>query len=137
MSTYFKDLVKHYPKTGAARYWIEIYNWYKDFDDQDPIAVQVYNTWQRYGGPEEGGWWYEEGEPIQTHFIFNKKQAIQRAIKLSEEYDYANQPSITDSRGLSAIHIKYGDDFAKYYPEERPYYCWLTTGHLLEGRQVM
>ncbi|QDP62793.1 MAG: hypothetical protein Tp158DCM1229571_107 [Prokaryotic dsDNA virus sp.] len=123
MSNSLKTYTKQYPKTGYARYWINIYNWYKEFDNQDPITIQVHNTWQRYGGPEEGGWWYEEGEPLNTIFVFSKKQAIKEAIRLSIGYDYQDQPSISDSRGLTAIDIKFGDDYARHYPTEPVYYC--------------
>ena len=30
------------------------------------IYINTYECHQRYGGPEEGGWWYEVGEPVQS-----------------------------------------------------------------------
>lgn len=36
------------------------------------IYLNTYETWESYGGPEEGGWWFECGTPVQS-------------IKISEE----------------------------------------------------
>ena len=66
---------------------------------------------------------YEAGEPLQHHFIFSKKGAIKRCIKLAQEYDVANQEAIDDSRGLSAYDIKFRNGYGQSYPAERPHYC--------------
>ena len=31
--------------------------------------LNTYQIWQCYGGPEEGGWWYEAGTPVQSVFL--------------------------------------------------------------------
>lgn len=31
------------------------------------ISVAIYITNKQYGGPEEGGWWYDVGEPVPEH----------------------------------------------------------------------
>lgn len=33
------------------------------------VYLNTYKTWQAYGGPEEGGWWYECGEPVQSVLV--------------------------------------------------------------------
>jgi hypothetical protein len=33
------------------------------------VYLNTYRIWQSYGGPEEGGWWYESGEPVQSVLI--------------------------------------------------------------------
>ena len=123
MASTLKYYTERYPSTGAARYWIDRYNWAKTFDGSDPETIQLHNVWQNYGGPEEGGWWYEVGQAISTHFIFSKKQCIRRCIELTRMYELHDQPSITDSRGLTAIHATLGSGYAMDYPTERPYYC--------------
>lgn len=30
------------------------------------VYLNTYHTWQQYGGPEEGGWWFDCGEPLQS-----------------------------------------------------------------------
>ena len=113
---------RRYPKTGLARYFINAYNIHKEWEGT-PKTVCLYNIWQNYGGPEEGGWWYEAGEPLQHHFIFNKKQAIRRCLELAEEFQLESQEAIDDSRGLTAYDIKFRDGYGEFYPAERPYYC--------------
>jgi hypothetical protein len=31
---------------------------------KDPCFINAYIIHRRYGGPEEGGWWYNEGYPL-------------------------------------------------------------------------
>ena len=31
--------------------------------------LNTYQIWQCYGGPEEGGWWYEAGTPVQSVYL--------------------------------------------------------------------
>jgi hypothetical protein len=84
-----------------------------------PSTKQTLN----YGGPEEGGWHYYVGYPCLTHCIFSKKQAIKEYLIYSEEYEVWEQPDL----GLTSTHsnydISYSNEYAKFYPTERPYYC--------------
>ena len=88
-----------------------------------PETIKLHDVYQAYGGPEEGGWWYEVGQAIGTHCIFSKKQCINRLLDLTQDLELYDQPSIDDSRGLSAIHATLGTGYANNYPTERPYYC--------------
>ena len=123
MPNSYAQHVNRYPKSGAFRYWINQYNYCKEFDQEEIRCVNVYETWLTYGGPEEGGWWYEEGNPEACHHIFSKKQAINRAVELSEKYDLANQGNIGDSTCVSAIDIIFSNRQAQAYPLTRPHYC--------------
>ena len=87
------------------------------------VYLNTYARHMQYGGPEEGGWWYESGTPYQTHCIFSKKQCINRLLELTQDLDLYDQPPIDDSRGLTALHATLGKGYALYYPTERPYYC--------------
>jgi hypothetical protein len=48
-----------------------------DFDDVEsepathPVAcwINAYNIGQRFGGQEEGGWWYDTGEPLASVYV--------------------------------------------------------------------
>ena len=115
--------IARYPRTGAARYWIDQYNWAEKFDGCAPETIKLHHVRQEYGGPEEGGWWYEEGTPYQTHCIFSKKQCINRLLELTQDLDLYDQPPIDDSRGLTALHVTLGTGYAFHYPAERPRYC--------------
>lgn len=122
-SSILKQYIKRYPRTGAARYWIDLYNWTTEFEGEEPTSIHLHNVNHQYGGPEEGGWWYEVGQAYQTHFIFNKKQCINRLLDLTQDLDLYDQPSIDDSRGLTALHATLSSGYAMDYPTERPYYC--------------
>ena len=55
--------------------------------------VHKYQEWQDYGGPEEGGWWYDVREPVRddewTTFIFTEEEeAFAKCRELyAEEYE--------------------------------------------------
>ena len=115
--------MQRYPKTGAARYFIERYNSHKEWEEEEPTSIQIHQVWQNYGGPEEGGWWYTAGSSEATHFIFSKKSCIKRCIELVDFYSLDTQPSITTSQELTAYELTLGTDYAEAFPEERPYYC--------------
>ena len=37
--------------------------------------VNVYAITRHYGGPEEGGWWYNTGEPIESRVATDEHHA--------------------------------------------------------------
>ena len=123
MASLLQDYINRYPRTGAARYWIDQYNWATDWDGAEPTTIKLHNVNQQFGGPEEGGWWYEVGQAYQTHFIFTKKQCINRLLDLTQDLCLYEQPPIDDSRGFTALHATLGSGYALDYPTERPYYC--------------
>ena len=52
-------------------------------------SVGVYETGRSYGGPEEGGWWYDTGQMIDPYRVrgFNDiEKAKKYRLKLSEIY---------------------------------------------------
>ena len=115
--------MQRYPKTGAARYFINQYNIHKEWQEEEPTSIKIHSVWQNYGGPEEGGWWYTAGSAEATHFIFSKKSCIKRCIELVNTYNLTEQPSITSSWEPSAYELTLGTGYAESFPEERPYYC--------------
>ena len=110
-----KSWTERYPRTGLARFYINAYNVHKD-GEGEPITVvhEVYA--QEYSGQKEGGWWYESGTPVATHFVFSKKSAIKRCIELAKEFEVADQKAIDDGRGLTAYDITFRDGYAQYIP---------------------
>jgi hypothetical protein len=110
-----------YPSTQQARNHIAVYNYYNDYEGE-PSVVALYETWTRYGGPEEGGWYYECGEPIKCICVFNKKQAIRAALQLQQEAqeEYGSE---RDELGWSNYRVCFERGYPKAFPQERPYYC--------------
>ena len=121
--SYISELKKFYPNTYKARYALQAYKQHRHYEDQDPSVITVHETTLNYGGPEEGGWWYQAGLPVRSHCIFSKKQAIQTFIQYFEEYEIEGQPSLGDSTTYSNYELMFSNALARAYPESRPYYC--------------
>ena len=87
--------------------------------------LTVYHVQQAYGGPEEGGWWYNVGERLE-HVDVRGRDLHDAVMELVAKYDHMN-----DSRGLysvistGVIRIEGATRYIgpKYTPETRPYYC--------------
>jgi len=43
------------------------------------FVVAFYEVDRCYGGPEEGGWWYDSGELVRLHRLYRSEQAAIRA----------------------------------------------------------
>ena len=97
------------------------------------LSVAVYETNRSYGGPEEGGWWYDVGEPtenptlgILTRFFLNKKEAFAYRDSLEPIVEEANRsegrrdPGSVLCDGYYAVLLM--DGYPRAYPEERPHY---------------
>ena len=110
-----------YAKTQAARRWLERYRLHEVFEDKEPTTVCLYDCRSCYGGPEEGGWYYESGYPLRTVCIFSKKQAVKAAIEL-EAFAKEEFGSDKDNLGWATYRICFDTDYAKPYPQTKPHY---------------
>ena len=86
----------------------------------------------RYGGPEEGGWWYEVGIPVDdwTPLAFRKERAAydecwrlnseeKDRAKREEDYDYHSVLAYRSTHYAYSVEV---DAEMKPYPEYRPHY---------------
>jgi len=121
--SYLSELRKFYPNTWKVRWAIQNYQTHIQFEDKEPTTITLHSTYLRYGGPEEGGWWYQEGYPEETHCIFSKKQAIRKYMQLADEYQIIDQPSLGDTTTSSNWELTFSNDYARIYPSTRPHYC--------------
>jgi hypothetical protein len=121
--SYISELKKFYPKTYKLRYAIQRYNAHLEWEHEDPTVVTIHETTLNYGGPEEGGWYYQAGYPVLTHCIFSKKQAVQTFIQYFDEYEIQEQPSLGISTTYSNYEVNFASAYATVYPESKPYYC--------------
>ena len=115
------------------------------------VYLNTYETWQAYGGPEEGGWWYECGTPVQSVMIspLDFHEWLENADPAEmERMRHGATQAYTEGRAPAAKDTGYGgylfapgsdeplsyhrtDDyrscfeecFAEAFPQERPYYC--------------
>ena len=94
------------------------------------VTVAVYFVTRRFGGPEEGGWWYDAGEPSEAH------AALTRGFdRWSEAESYRAHlcenvlPALNEGRrelssvlsdGRFAVEIQEGQP--RPFPDRRPHY---------------
>lgn len=96
--------------------------------------IHKYSIGLCYGGPEEGGWWYTDGNPVDDwtpESFDDEEQAWERCRELNadekeraakeEDYEFT---SVLASR---SDHFSYTVEETKHpniYPlQTRPYYC--------------
>lgn len=100
-----------------------------DFYDRDhiPWHVSVYEVDRLYGGPEEGGWWYNAGRceltvPVPDTMSDSEIEALVGSLRKA-------YPKQTGQYGVSSVCYD-GGDYEVYvesqrgedYPKERPHY---------------
>ena len=94
------------------------------------FLVSVYDTALAYGGPEEGGWWYDRGELVRTVRVFPSQErayAYSRRLnrRLQSRAFGPNQGKREKSSVLSdgefEAHVHENHAPASY-PDRRPHY---------------
>lgn len=91
-------------------------------------VVAYYRSYQSYGGPEEGGWWYDEGDLIRATRVFKKREAAiaycaRLNAKLERWQDRARVPkkwSVISTGRIEAAF--YPNTAPQHYPDRRPHY---------------
>jgi len=114
------------------------------------VYLNTYETWEAYGGPEEGGWWFTCGTPVQSVFysdedledFFERVPSEERhELRSKATIAYTNgKPPTPKDTGYGGYTFVLGsdtpstyqqdnsfvsyfeEDFAKSFPEERPHY---------------
>lgn len=92
-----------------------------------PIYLAVVSTSRHYGGPEEGGWWYNWSTVEEVRRAWDWKTALKYARELKED---CPQPKFgigsAANRGEPEFQIVVCSDPSFYEcmeTKERPYYC--------------
>ena len=93
-------------------------------------TVALYLMELNYGGPEEGGWWYEEGELVKTLRTFEDEEAaVGYCARLSSRLrsrlvgPNAGRPSISSVASDGEYWaMMFEGEAPKYFPEETPHY---------------
>lgn len=79
--------------------------------------VNVYEVSRHYGGPEEGGWWYNHAEPIASSPVL-KEHAQAELERLESMYNYDG--NIYSVNGTYEDRVCF--EFYKGEPTPRPHY---------------
>ena len=89
--------------------WTEREPWTGQRVSAGLVYVNVYLVHRAYGGPEEGGWWYDAGELVETRTCSNTELLIKEMVdELTKDYD-ADKP-----------RYHYNGTWATVRVEERP-----------------
>lgn len=86
------------------------------------MYINVYSTTRHYGGPEEGGWWYNWNTclltiPVNKLTDKQKKKMIKLLNKI-----YESSGNIYSVNGGEEIYIIEEDKIAESETTETPYY---------------
>lgn len=91
------------------------------------LYVNVYIHDRAYGGPEEGGWWYDTYDPIEEECKFASTE--EEAKKIFEDMLAWAKKENENRRPISSVlsEGRYFVDLEGFpprrLPERRPYYC--------------
>lgn len=86
--------------------------------------VNAYVENRLYGGPEEGGWWYNAGFPVAAiPYIKNGEYTNQKMKEyLENSIGYHSKYPLSSVLGHDAFSITTEDAFPMEYPSETPHY---------------
>jgi hypothetical protein len=101
---------------------------YSDEDGNVPkrIWISIYTITRQYGGPEEGGWWYNWYNHEFALSILNDKEQIAEAVsylwEMAREEEWV-EGDIYSVLGGQDISIRLEEHPGSGRSTERPYYC--------------
>ncbi|HSH28977.1 MAG TPA: hypothetical protein VK971_03630 [Thiohalobacter sp.] len=89
------------------------------------LYVNVYLVNRAHGGPEEGGWWFDNGEPVYSQLCRDAQSQEEVYAALSAQYERLNQGRHgIDSVLCEGVYVVYKETtFARPWPATRPRYA--------------
>lgn len=86
--------------------------------------LNAYNMNRFYGGPHEGGWWYDAGDPIASVPLREEDPVaeVEWNTYLQEKIGWTSQYDRFSVLGHDEFGIRHDDYFARPFPEEAPHY---------------
>ena len=89
--------------------------------------LNVYAVTRHFGGPEEGGWWYNAGDPLasvpledeESESEENRKKLVAKYEKMFEDEKWGD---IHHSTGGVDVQVRFEKEIAQYWPQTRPHY---------------
>lgn len=95
-------------------------------DAMAPFYVALYSVDRCYGGPQEGGWWYDWTALEDVYKVWDWQSGLAKARKLIKEYDIGGKAQRYNMNGGPDYHIRivYSPEHAEeYIARRRPHYC--------------
>jgi hypothetical protein len=96
-------------------------NKWQNFDGTQQWFVGVYEVDRCYGGPEEGGWWYDTGSLLQQTAVASRGEAEALRTKLRQRFPDTGASSNVFGGEDYRIHIDL-QPHAGHFPTETPRY---------------
>ena len=86
--------------------------------------VNAYELTQGYGGSEEGGWWFDCGEPLASIPINDDDDPKPYVEDLKEKFSYYDEYRERTSAAGDGMDLGVWveDHVAQDFPQARPYY---------------
>lgn len=85
------------------------------------VYINVYEVTRHYGGPEEGGWWYDWLHCVEV-FPVRESAAPLMIEQLQDEHAHRNWGNISSVLGGQAVAVYTEDAPKQSETKERPYY---------------
>lgn len=86
------------------------------------VYVNAYRITRHYGGPEEGGWWFDCGEPLGSLPCTSQREAKDKVDEMQAKFDHLAEGDINSVLGGAEVHVYIEEQFARVFPETRPTY---------------
>ena len=87
-----------------------------------PKYINVYRVTRHYGGPEEGGWWYDAGAPLASVPIMDGTDTEATREQLAAHFASEACGDIGSVLGGAEVHVTLEPHMATSYPATRPHY---------------
>jgi hypothetical protein len=85
--------------------------------------VNVYLVDRAYGGPEEGGWWYDTGELLRVFPVERKyADALRDEIAKRDEFSNEGRRPISSVASTGQYRVTVSDEPGESYPTTTPHY---------------
>lgn len=98
----------------------------KQIEVDFPKFITVYEETQAYGGPEEGGWWYDAGVILEMIQVDTQEQEDMIVNMFTKRYNDPDDRELrygkTSAAGGYDIILSITKKRGEPYPKERPYY---------------
>ena len=86
------------------------------------VWVNVYSITRHYGGPEEGGWWFNSGEVVASTHADNEEEAQTLRETCMANFKELEWGNIYSVNGGVQIQVNIEDHPGKAWPETTPHY---------------
>jgi len=89
------------------------------------LYVNAYSVQRCYGGPEEGGWWFDAGEPIEGIVLpegSTQEQIEAAKQQLYEKHGWASKYSRSSVLGDEDFEVYVESQLGTAFPTTRPRY---------------